>query len=136
MASTKSLDQDLEYAVLFDDYYMFIDCIEKGADPCKVKSDEYDNGLLHFVDDVMIVKKLLEYPIDVNKRNINGKTPLYAATVHNRIEIVRVLLDAGADHTIADDHGICPLDIAVGDGFGEIVALIESVDCLVKGVYE
>lgn len=45
----------------------------------------------------------------VRSRRAHGWTPLFAATVAGRLEVIRLLLAAGAEVDVADDHGRTPL---------------------------
>jgi cytohesin len=44
-----------------------------------------------------IAKLLIKSGADVNMKNNGGRTPLHAAVLRNRIDIVRLLLESGAD---------------------------------------
>ena len=41
-----------------------------------------------------------------------GKTPLYNAAYRGHLDVVRALLNAGADKTIANNKGWKPIDVA------------------------
>ena len=45
----------------------------------------------------------------------NGWTPLISAAYRGHLDVVRALLNAGADKTIANNHGNKPIDIVCGD---------------------
>ena len=55
-----------------------------------------DRGLLD------IVKLFVERKIDLNQRDKEGKTALIYATISNRAEMVKYLLEMGADVNIVD----------------------------------
>jgi ankyrin repeat protein len=46
--------------------------------------------------------------------NLTGATPLFIATIYNELELMRVLLDAGASPSLPLDNGVPPLLIAAG----------------------
>jgi hypothetical protein len=83
---------------------------------------------------VHIVWALLAAGADVNgepaierRENTWGRTPLYLACLHDRTNVVRALLTAGADPRRADAAGFGPLHVAAAFGRLESVqALIES----------
>ena len=55
---------------------------------------------------------LIEHGALVNKCNADGQTALILAALGGHKELVRVLLGAGADPTVANPHGQTALDIA------------------------
>jgi hypothetical protein len=81
---------------------------------------------------VAVVKELLTHS-DVNVNHINnlGWTGLLEAiilsngdAVHQ--QVVRLLIEHGADANIADKDGVTPLQHAKAKGFKEIVAMLEK----------
>ena len=42
----------------------------------------------------------------------HGSTPLWLAVYRGQLDVVRALLNAGADKTIADNRGKKPIDVA------------------------
>jgi len=64
--------------------------------------------------DAAAVKKLLDEGIDVNTKFRYGTTALFFACDHGHIDVVKVLLDKGADLTVKDSfYGFTPLMLAV-----------------------
>jgi len=61
--------------------------------------------------DVETVKKFIEYGADVNEKS-NGMTPLMIAARYNQVEIIKVLLDKGANLKLTDDKGLSALRYA------------------------
>lgn len=51
------------------------------------------------------INSLNRTPIDINAQDINGETVLMLAIRYNHIEIVRFLLEKGADTAIKDNKG-------------------------------
>jgi len=75
--------------------------------------------------DVAKVRELLASGADVNEAGGNGKTPLYIASYKGYIDIVILLLEAGADANKVDTgYGETPLYAASGHGRADIVALL------------
>jgi tetratricopeptide (TPR) repeat protein len=66
---------------------------------------------------------LLDKGADVKVENISGDTPLKLAVGINRIDVVRTLLDKGAD-VDASAGGLTPLMIAGMDGYADIARLL------------
>jgi ankyrin repeat protein len=54
--------------------------------------------------DMATVKKFVEYGADVNEMS-NGLTPLMFAARYNKIEILKYLLEKGADKEVKDERG-------------------------------
>ena len=54
--------------------------------------------------DLATVKKFVEYGSDVNEMS-NGVTPLMLAARYNKVEILKYLLEKGADKKIKDERG-------------------------------
>ena len=82
---------------------------------------------LHGTTEAM--KWLLEQPgINVNIQSNNRKTALFMATINNKLDKVRLLLQKGADPSIASNVGETPLSIARSDNkdgkYDEIIQLL------------
>jgi hypothetical protein len=58
-------------------------------------------------------------------RHMQGFTALWSACVYGHADVVRALLLAGADHTIANDEGTTPQQIAQNTFHPECAALIQ-----------
>jgi uncharacterized protein len=57
-------------------------------------------------------RELVSYKPRMNLRGGDGRTVLHAAVNPNRLEVLNLYLDAGADPWIKDKLGITPLDLA------------------------
>lgn len=74
--------------------------------------------------DFLVRKRLAEDPSLANPSD--GQTsPLHEAARGGHVQVVRLLLDHGADSTFRDSAGKTPLDIAVQRGYSGIVDLLE-----------
>ena len=63
--------------------------------------------------DAATVKKLLDENVDVNTKFRYGATAIFYACDHGHVEVVKVLLDKGADLTLKDTfYGFTPLMLA------------------------
>lgn len=79
------------------------------------------------------VRRVVQTEIDVNHVNDLGWTALLEAVIlgdggPDHQEIVQILLDAGADPSIADKDGITALQHARRSGHTEIAALLDAYD--------
>lgn len=59
-----------------------------------------------------LVKELILHKADVNCQNKAGQSAVYLASWHNRLEILRLLIQAGADVNLADNRQWTPLMVA------------------------
>lgn len=74
--------------------------------------------------DVNEVRELLgtyELPADQCKEEGDGMTPLMAAVMKGHVDVIKVLLKAGADPELPDEEGNRALHVAAAKGYGEIV---------------
>ena len=69
---------------------------------------------------------LLDKGISVNARGIKDRTPLMAAAAFNKPELVKLLLDKGADATASDDDGFTALQVAENKGNTEVINLLRA----------
>lgn len=61
--------------------------------------------------DLETVKKFIEYGADINQKS-NGMTPLMIAARYNQVDILKLLLDKGANFKLTDDKGLTALRYA------------------------
>ena len=74
--------------------------------------------------DIDAVRGLLAAGTDVNRTTSGGQTPLILAIVFMRIQILSLLLEAGADPQLRDSLGLNAVDWAERRGFAEGVKLL------------
>jgi ankyrin repeat protein len=70
-----------------------------------------------------VVRLLLEHEATVDARDCCERTPLYPASMYGHLEVVRLLLDHGADANIQGSSGT-PLQMATTNGHHEIARLL------------
>lgn len=75
--------------------------------------------------DMDTVKKFIEYGADVNERS-NGMTPLMFAARYNKVAIVKLLLEKGADKAVKDEKGNTAIKYAELSNSTEVVTLLKQ----------
>ena len=117
-----------------------LDLLLKAQDP-KVDMELHDNdGMTAFTvsadkGHASIVRRLIKMKANLNyqaiagtdasyARRATGATPLFIAAQLNHLEVVSLLLDAGADVNLAASDGASPLLISSMGGFVEVVRLL------------
>ncbi len=75
--------------------------------------------------DMATVKKFIEYGADVNEMS-NGLTPLMFAARYNKIDILRYLMEKGADKDIKDERGNNALKYAENSKSVEAVEFLKQ----------
>jgi uncharacterized protein len=73
----------------------------------------------------VIIAALLDNKADINRRNDRGITPLYFAAATGHDSQVKLLLQRGADRSIASKSGYTALRVAQVRGFYTTAALID-----------
>lgn len=75
--------------------------------------------------DAVKVRELLAQGANVNAKSPYGATPLFFACDRSNVEIVKILLEKGADANVKDTfYGATPLGWALGKGNAEVVRLL------------
>ena len=81
--------------------------------PALTKAEQFQDAARK--GDAEAVKKLLDEGVDVNTRFRYNATALFYACDHGHLEVVKVLLERGADMSIKDTfYGFTPLALATG----------------------
>lgn len=82
-----------------------------------------DNGRLE------VARALLGAPgVDLSAQQESGATALHIAAATGDDDIVRLLVDRGADRSMTDGHGNTPAAIATASGHPKIAAYLEALD--------
>jgi len=77
-------------------------------------------------NDIETVKKLIKMGVSVNKYS-GGKSPLMYAARYNRIEIIKLLVEKGADIKAVDKHGTSVVQYAERSGATEAYELLKEM---------
>lgn len=70
------------------------------------------------------VKELIARSVDVNERNTDGATPLFAAALADDLAIARLLIESGANPNAVTNAGATPLSSAASSGKAAVVELL------------
>lgn len=120
-------------AAVADDPELMSLAIELGNDPGLTTSPYRGTALIAaaHLGHVEVVRRLIAAGPPLDHVNNLGWTALMEAVVlgdggRNHREVVRLLLEAGADRSIADRDGVTPLAHARTRGYAEIASLLEQ----------
>ena len=103
--------------------------LEQGADPNAVAKNPTMVQPLHSAVASGLTESvvaLVDGDADVNAAQQGGWTPLQAAAMHNKLEMVRSLLAAGADVAQQGDEGKTAIGLAEAGGHDEMVKLLQA----------
>lgn len=102
--------------------------LDAGADVKQISATPMRNQALHAVlalsKDTAVIRLLIERGADVNAVQTAGYRPLHQAAVAGREELVRMLLDAGADRTARCDRGKTPAEYARERSHDSVAAML------------
>jgi ankyrin repeat protein len=108
--------------------------LTSGADPSR-KSHRGQTALMHASScgQMAVAQLLLRClgGVGLDERTENGRTALWYACFYGHADVVRALLLAGADHTIADNDDTTPLQTAEQGEHNECVGVIQVSTSLV-----
>lgn len=115
--NSKSLADPVKYVIQF-------------GDPNELFSDRHGGyiGLLHYM--VMVksmdgVSLMLDIGADPNLRSSYGSTPLWTAMIVKKLEIIRILVEKGANVNVhEEENGDTPLHSALIEGREDIAAYL------------
>jgi ankyrin repeat protein len=114
----------LMHAVLHGNIDMTRALLEAGADPNLKGRGFTPLGMAALRGEVRIVHMLLKAGADVDLKSSDSNTPIVAATIMHRTDVVRELLAYQPDMTIWNREGRVSLGIAVQDASRDIVAMM------------
>lgn len=129
MAKGQDINEDLYQSILENNKEKVLQLLEDGADPNYVKqldSLRTVNMLTVAVNNgnMSIVKCLMFYEGDINRKDGINSTPLLYAASNGNKEMVRFLLDMGANVEVKDNMGNTALSLAKESGNEEVIKII------------
>ncbi|KFF02716.1 ankyrin repeat domain-containing protein [Flavobacterium reichenbachii] len=113
--------------VLFTNASITANCKSLVKNPVTFSS--YSVSPLHIAiskGDIETVKKNIEYGDDVNKMS-RDMSPLMVAARYNKVEIIKILLQNGADLKLKNEKGFTALNYAEFSKAAEAVAVLSAV---------
>lgn len=93
--------------------------------------DYYENTILHYasgyLNNISLVKALLLHNANIDPKNsINGETPLHQAAYCGHSEVIKILLEFGADKNSRTYKEKTPSDLARDEGHIAIAEIIDN----------
>jgi len=76
---------------------------------------------------IELLKELKELGVDVTKPGMSGMTALHKAVSDGNVEMVKFLLDVGAEVDMQDDYGWTPRGLAEHQGHEEIKNIFQNI---------
>ena len=120
----------LHLAAAFADRESVLTLLDAGATVDQVSQTPMRNQALHALlalsKDAEITRLLIERGADVNAAQTAGYRPLHQAAVAGREDLVRMLLNAGADKMARCDRGKTPAEYARERGHAAVAELLET----------
>ncbi|MBI3969558.1 MAG: ankyrin repeat domain-containing protein, partial [Chloroflexi bacterium] len=138
--NTQDLTKQSAFLIATSDGYLDLLRLTLRAEADVHRTDSYNGtGLIRAADrgHVEIIRELLRTDIRVDHVNRLGWTALLEAIIlgdggPRHTEVVRLLLEAGADPSLADRDGVAPLTHARQRGHTAIVRLLEVANAVDK----
>ena len=75
--------------------------------------------------DIETVKKFIDYGADVNEKS-NGMTPLMLAARYNQVDIIKLLIEKGANIKQTDDRGLTAVKHAERSNASQAVEVLKA----------
>jgi ankyrin repeat protein len=76
---------------------------------------------------LLLLRQLLDKKPKVNDVDVEGRTALYHAVEHHNTEIVKLLVENGADPKLSANNHISPVLLAEKKGYSDLIRIIEGV---------
>lgn len=139
-----NIDENLRFEDEDNDTPLLLSIGTEGSDAYRLFLDNADlslvnelgENILHSVIYSQDENRLLEI-IDrclhlIDSRTNDGSTPLLIATSLGNTEMMKILINHGANVNIPDFNDLYPIHLACSEGLLEVVKLLESKNALLK----
>ncbi|KAM3254263.1 hypothetical protein ACQJBY_048035 [Aegilops geniculata] len=115
----------LHLAAVGDQDQVVMVLLEHGADPNKDVHHVFSYLMMTLCGkSLKCMRQLIETGADVNARDYSGPTPFTEAVADGLTDFVKVLLDAGANPNIPNQHGAIPIELAADSDRHKLVQII------------
>lgn len=94
---------------------------------CGLATDRaHDDVEIRLRERQSLIRYLVRQGSDVNHRNNDGETVVHLVVKAVELDVLRLLIELGADPSIANTDGIRPIDIARSNGLTDIATLLQE----------
>ena len=132
-SALEDMKKNPAYSMVYsDDFEALENYLSSGLDVGQTRSSKPDFSLIDAAVSMRsprIVRLLIDYGADINTIDSAGDTPLHRAARQGSLEIVKSLLNAGADVDAKNDMGLKAASVA---RIAELSSLDESFDIIVE----
>lgn len=131
-SAVADMEKNPAYSMVYaDDFEALENYLSSGIDVSKTRASKPDLSLIDAAVSMRspkMVRLLIDYGADINTIDSDGDTPLHRAASQGSLEIVKSLLDAGADVGAKNDMGLKAASVAK---IAELSSLDENFDLIV-----
>lgn len=122
MKFMRMLDQKLFDAATFLGLERCEIHLRNGANP--LARNLAGQTLAHVASTLPVLNRAIELGVDINARDVDGRTPLHEAAISIRCDMCIALIGLGADIEAIDDSGKTALDLAVDGDKDSVIRLL------------
>lgn len=132
-SALEDMEKNPAYSMVYsDDFEALENYLSSGLDVGQTRAAKPDFSLIDAAVSMRsprIVRLLIDYGAEINTIDSDGDTPLHRAASQGSLEIVKALLNAGADVDAKNDMGLKAASIAK---IAELSSLDENFDIIVQ----
>lgn len=132
-SALEDMKKNPAYSMVYsDDFEALENYLSSGLDVGQTRSSKPDFSLIDAAVSMRsprIVRLLIDYGADINTIDADGDTPLHRAASQGSLEIIKALLNAGADVDAKNDMGLKAASVAK---IAELSSLDENFDIIVQ----